>query len=89
MNFYGYKKEEALNENFADYVVLVKAMQRLKARDWLQVLELECAPNYKQTDREKVRKRLYRQAHPENFKKENVARNLNDLVAKLRGGLNG
>lgn len=64
-------------------------MRQLKARDWLQDFELNCVPKYAPKDREKVRKRLYKQAYPENFRKENVAKNLNDLVAKLRGGLNG
>jgi hypothetical protein len=64
-------------------------MKQLKARDWLQDFELHCVSKYTVKDREKVRKRLYKQAYPENFRKENVAKNLNDLVAKLRGGLNG
>jgi hypothetical protein len=89
MSFYNYTKEQALNMKFNDYKKLVISMRQLKAREWLQIFELNCVPKMEQKDREKVRKRLYKQAYPENFKKENVARNLNDLVAKLRGGLSG
>ena len=64
-------------------------MNRLKARDWLQTFELNCVPKMNEKDREKVRKRLYKQAYPDSFKKQNVAKTLTDLVAKLRGGLNG
>lgn len=81
--------EEALELDFVSYAKLVQAMSRVKAREWLQIFELNCVPKMSQTDREKVRKRLYKQAYPENFKKENVAKNLNDLVSKLKGGLSG
>lgn len=64
-------------------------MRRVKARDWLQTFELNCVPKMSEQNREKVRKRLYKQAYPENFRKENVAKNLNDLVNKLRSGLGG
>jgi hypothetical protein len=64
-------------------------MEQNLARERLQDFEISIVPKMSQIDREKVRKRLYKQAYPENFKKENVAKNLNDLVAKLRTGLNG
>lgn len=89
MHFYSYSLEDAINMDFVTYAGLVQAMSRVKARDWLQTFELNCVPKMKQPDREKVRKRLYKQAYPERFKKKNVARNLKDLVRKLTGGLSG
>jgi len=69
--------------------MLSEAMEQNMARERLADLEIAIAPKMSQQDREKVRRRLYKAAHPENFKKQNVARSLNDLVAKLRGGLGG
>lgn len=69
--------------------MLVLAMEQNLARERLLDFEISIVPKMRDTDREKVRKRLYKQAYPENFKKENVAKNLSDLVAKLRGGLSG
>lgn len=89
MHFYNYSMEEVLELEFVHYLKLVQAMNRVKARDWLQMFELNCVPKMSQSDREKVRKRLYKQAYPENFRKQNVAKNLSDLVSKLRGKLNG
>ena len=89
MRYYGYKLEEIRQLTYKHYMMLSEAMERNIARDRLQDFEIAIVPKMSETDREKVRKRLYKQAYPENFKKQNVARNLNDLVAKLRNGING
>lgn len=89
MRFYSYSLEDALSLDWDNYLKLVKAMGRIKAKDWLQTFELNCVPKMDKKDREKVRKRLYKQAYPENFKKENVAKNLSELAAKIRGSLGG
>ena len=70
-----------------DYSTLAKAMNRVKAKERLHTFELNCVPKMAPNDREKVRKKLYKEAYPENFKKTNVAKNLNSLVAKIRSGL--
>ncbi len=69
--------------------MLSAAMEQNMARERLLDFENSIVPKMSQQDREKVRKRIYKQAYPNNFKKENVAKNLNQLVAKLQGGLGG
>lgn len=89
MHYYGYKLKEIRQLSYKQYIMLAEAMDRNIARDRLQDFEISIVPKMSDTDREKVRKRLYKQAYPENFKKQNVAKNLNSLVAKLRSGLSG
>ena len=89
MHYYGYKLKEIKQLSHKQFIMLSEAMEQNMARERLADLEIAIAPKMSQQDREKVRKRLYKAAHPENFKKQNVARSLNDLVAKLRGGLGG
>ncbi len=86
VGYYGYTAEEAQNLPHSHYITLVHAMRQVKAREWLQVFELNIVPKMNQSDRDKVRRRLYKQAYPERFDRQNVASNLNQLVEMLRKG---
>lgn len=71
MHFYpAYKLEDVLDLPQNIFAMMIEVMNRMKAEKHLYAMDASAFPNMNQKHMERHRRKLYKQAYPENFKDE-------------------
>lgn len=85
-NFYHYKYHEVLNLEHREFEFLYECMEKAKAVERINDLDLHQYPYEDKNQKRKIHKKLYNKALPENDKKQKIL-STSDLIKS--GFLNG